>query len=165
MNTISCRSLLNKDLSLFYKIIQIYSAAIFLLTLLSLIFFYYGISRKLAVLQKNQLASSGSEKLVKSRRNMLVLVSVFCVCFVPYHLVRLPYTFSERQCSWGQALFYLKEVTVMVSSLNVCLDPIIYLLFSKEYRATMWSSVRRKKQDTTEVELCANQQQVNASVS
>ncbi|XP_074534814.1 P2Y purinoceptor 14-like [Halichoeres trimaculatus] len=144
--TISCRTQLNEDLRLLYKIILGYSAAIFLLVLVSLIFFYYSTSRKLAT-QQQKSVSSNPGKLIKSRRTMLALVCVFCVCFVPYHLVRLPYTFLKSQCSWG--LFYLKEVAVLVSSLNVCLDPLLYFLFCKEYRAQMWGSIRRQQQGST----------------
>uniref|UniRef100_A0A3B4F6B6 G-protein coupled receptors family 1 profile domain-containing protein n=1 Tax=Pundamilia nyererei TaxID=303518 RepID=A0A3B4F6B6_9CICH len=85
--------------------------------------------------QQRQLASSGSEKLVKSRRNMLVLVSIFCVCFVPYHLVRLPYTFLWSSCSVGSVLYYLKEVATMVSVFNICLDPLVYFYLCKTFRA------------------------------
>ncbi|KAK1900142.1 P2Y purinoceptor 14 [Dissostichus eleginoides] len=90
-----------------------------------------------AVYKKRQPASSSSKKLAKSRRNMLVLVSVFCVCFVPYHLVRLPYAFLRKRCSWSQTFFYLKEVTVLLSVLNVCLDPLIYFIFCKAFRAQL----------------------------
>ncbi|KAI3354450.1 hypothetical protein L3Q82_018509, partial [Scortum barcoo] len=134
--TVSCDVLHSKHLSLFYKIIHSSSAAIFLLVLVSLVFFYYNTSRRLSEAQQRQPASSSSKKLAKSRRNMLVLVSVFCVCFVPYHLVRLPYAFLKMQCS--QVFFYLKEITIMVSVLNVCLDPlIIYFIFCKAFRAQL----------------------------
>lgn len=138
---VSCDVLHSKQLSLFYKIIHTCSAAIFLLVLVSLVFFYYSTSRRLSLAQQRQPASSCSKKLAKSRRNMLVLVSVFCVCFVPYHLVRLPYAFQRRQCSWSQAFFYMKELTIMVSVLNVCLDPLIYFIFCKAFRAQL--SLRR----------------------
>lgn len=136
-DAVSCDVLHSQQLSLFYKVIHTCSAAVFLLVLVSLIFFYYSTSRRLSLAQQRQPASSGSKKLAKSRRNMLVLVSVFCVCFVPYHLVRLPYAFLRRQCSWSQAFFYLKELTIMVSVLNVCLDPLIYFIFCKAFRAQL----------------------------
>uniref|UniRef100_A0A671TUE8 G-protein coupled receptors family 1 profile domain-containing protein n=1 Tax=Sparus aurata TaxID=8175 RepID=A0A671TUE8_SPAAU len=139
-STVSCDVLHSKQLSLYYKIIHTFSVAIFLLVLVSLVFFYYSTSRRLSLAQQKQPMSSGSKKLAKSRRNMLVLVSVFCVCFVPYHLVRLPYAFL-RPCSWGQALFYLKELTIMGSVLNVCLDPLIYFIFCKAFRSQL--SLRR----------------------
>ncbi|KAK9520398.1 hypothetical protein VZT92_020290 [Zoarces viviparus] len=136
-NVLNCDVLQSKELRLFYKTIHCASAAIFLLVLVSLVFFYHGVSRRLSLAQQRQPASSGSRKLAKSRRNMLVLVSVFCVCFVPYHLVRLPYAFLRGRCLWSQAFFYLKELTVMVSVLNVCLDPLIYFIFCKAFRAQL----------------------------
>ncbi|XP_041654791.1 P2Y purinoceptor 14-like [Cheilinus undulatus] len=140
-NTLTCDDLHSKQLSLFYKVIHIFSAAIFVVVLGSLVFFYYSTSRRLSEAQQRQPASSSSKKLAKSRRNMLVLVSVFCVCFVPYHLVRLPYAFLKRKCLWGQTFFYLKELTIMVSVFNVCLDPLIYFIFCKAFRAKL--SLRR----------------------
>ncbi|XP_026233128.1 P2Y purinoceptor 14-like [Anabas testudineus] len=131
---VSCDILHSQQLSILYKIIHTFSAAIFLSVLVSLIFFYYSTSRRLSLVQQRQPTSSSSKKLAKSRRNMLVLVSVFCICFVPYHLVRLPYAFLRNQCSWS---FYLKEMTVMVSVLNVCLDPLIYFIFCKAFRAQL----------------------------
>ncbi|XP_054455166.1 P2Y purinoceptor 14-like [Anoplopoma fimbria] len=136
-NAVQCDVLHSKQLSIFYKIVHSASALVFLLVLVSLVFFYYSVSRRLALAQQRQPASSGSKKLAKSRRNMLVLVSVFCVCFVPYHLVRLPYAFLKRHCWWSQAFFYLKELTIMVSVLNVCLDPLIYFIFCKAFRAQL----------------------------
>ncbi|XP_044059190.1 P2Y purinoceptor 14-like isoform X2 [Siniperca chuatsi] len=139
--TVSCDVLHSKQLSLFYKLIHTCSAAIFLLVLVSLVFFYYRVSRRLSLVQQRQPVSSSCKKLAKSRRNMLVLVSVFCVCFVPYHLIRLPYAFLKGHCLRNQAFFYLKELTVMASVLNVCLDPLIYFIFCKAFRSQL--SLRR----------------------
>ncbi|XP_035477833.2 P2Y purinoceptor 14-like isoform X3 [Scophthalmus maximus] len=138
---VSCGVLRSLPLRLFYKIIHTCSAAIFLLVLVSLVLFYHGTSRRLSQAQQRQPASSSSKKLAKSRRNMSVLVGVFCVCFVPYHLVRLPYAFLQMQCSWSPAFFYLKELSIMLSVLNVCLDPLIYCIFCKAFRAQL--SARR----------------------
>ncbi|KAM4589130.1 P2Y purinoceptor 14-like [Fundulus diaphanus] len=142
---VSCDVLHSQQLSLLYKIIHTCSAIIFLAVLISLVFFYYSTSHKLSLAQKSQSTSSNSKKLAKSRRNMLVLVTVFCVCFVPYHLIRLPYAFKKSLfCKWSW-FFYLKELSVLVSVLNVCLDPLIYFIFCKAFRAQM--SMRRASRD------------------
>ncbi|KAE8294840.1 P2Y purinoceptor 14 [Larimichthys crocea] len=133
----SCEKVFSEEVNLFFKIVYPISAVIFLFVLVSLVFFYYSTSRRLSLAQQRQPASSSNKKLAKSRRNMLVLVSVFCVCFVPYHLVRLPHTFLRSQCSLSQVLFYLKELTIIVSAFNVCLDPLIYFIFSKAFRAQL----------------------------
>ncbi|KAM9359630.1 P2Y purinoceptor 14-like [Symphorus nematophorus] len=140
-NTATCEDLHSKQLGLFSKITHTFSTAIFFIVLVSLVFFYYSTSRRLSLAQQKQPASSCNKKLVKSRRNILVLVSVFCICFVPYHLVRLPYEFMNKQCSGSQVFFYLKKVTIMLWVLNLCLDPLIYFIFCKAYRAQL--SLRR----------------------
>uniref|UniRef100_A0A3B4F6F8 G-protein coupled receptors family 1 profile domain-containing protein n=1 Tax=Pundamilia nyererei TaxID=303518 RepID=A0A3B4F6F8_9CICH len=132
-----CGPLFSTSFSVLHKAFQISCTIIFLLVSISLVFFYYSISRRVLQAQQRQLASSGSEKLVKSRRNMLVLVSIFCVCFVPYHLARLPYAFLWDTNTVGRLLYYLKEAAAMVSVFNVCLDPLVYFFLCKTFRAHM----------------------------
>ncbi|XP_053176307.1 uncharacterized protein LOC128360018 [Scomber japonicus] len=132
-----CETLQNAQVTMFYTVIDISSCITFLVVLVSLIFFYHSASRSVLQAQQRQLASSSCKKLRRSRRKMLVLVSVFCICFVPYHLVRLPYIFLHRQCSLSKVFYYLKEVTVLLSVLNVCLDPFIYFMFSKAFRSQL----------------------------
>ncbi|XP_062275943.1 P2Y purinoceptor 14-like [Scomber scombrus] len=139
-----CVTLQNAQVSMFYTVIHISSSITFLVVLVSLIFFYHSASRSVLQAQQRQLASSSCKKLRRSRRKMLVLVSVFCVCFVPYHLVRLPYVFLHKQCSLSQVFYYLKELTVLLSVLNVCLDPFIYFMFSKAFRSQL-SRARRSE--------------------
>ncbi|KAL4008677.1 hypothetical protein ACER0C_002529 [Sarotherodon galilaeus] len=130
-----CESLFSTSFSLLHKTLQISCAIIFLLVFICLVFFYYSTSRRVLQAQQSQLASSGSEKLVKSRRNMLVLVSIFCVCFVPYHVVRVLYSFLWSTCSVGPVLYYLMEAATVVSVFNVCLDPLVYFFLCKSFRA------------------------------
>ncbi|XP_025761899.1 P2Y purinoceptor 14-like isoform X1 [Oreochromis niloticus] len=134
-NSIRCDYMLGTSVTLFYKIIHVSCAIIFLVVFICLVFFYYTTSCRVLQVQQSQLASSGSEKLVKSRRNMLVLVSIFCLCFVPYHLVRLPYTILWDSCPAGWILYYLKELATMVSVFNICLDPLVYFYLCKTFRA------------------------------
>uniref|UniRef100_I3KP55 G-protein coupled receptors family 1 profile domain-containing protein n=1 Tax=Oreochromis niloticus TaxID=8128 RepID=I3KP55_ORENI len=144
-NPSRCVHLFTPSVSLLFRILHTFSAIIFLLVFISLVFFYYSISRRVLEAQQTQLASSGTEKLLKSRRNMLVLVSIFCVCFVPYHLVRLPFAFLWSDDSVGPVLFYLKEVTTMVSVFNICLDPVVYFFLSN----TFWDKVRKARAQHT----------------
>ncbi|CAI5669768.1 unnamed protein product [Oreochromis niloticus] len=153
-----CELLFSASVSLMCKIIHTFSAIIFLLVSISLVFFYYSISRRVLQAQQTQLASSNAEKLVKSRRNMLVLVSIFCVCFVPHHLVRVPFVFLLNTCSVEPVLFYLKEVATMVSVFNVCLDPVVYFFLCKTFRAQVRKASRRAniQQANTEIHTTLN---------
>ncbi|XP_053176330.1 G-protein coupled receptor 87-like [Scomber japonicus] len=142
--TNTCENFHSSQVTVFYKIIHISSSITFLVVLVSLIFFYYSASRSVLQAQQRQLASSSCKKLRRSRRKMLVLVSVFCVCFVPYHLVRLPYIFLYRQCSLSKVYYNLKELTILLSVLNVCLDPVVYFFFSKAFRAQLTIHIAKR---------------------
>uniref|UniRef100_A0A673NEP2 Probable G-protein coupled receptor 34 n=1 Tax=Sinocyclocheilus rhinocerous TaxID=307959 RepID=A0A673NEP2_9TELE len=134
-----CEALHSPLLSLVYKVTHSVSMALFTFVLVSLIALYWGTLQKIKQAQLSTQTTSRSHKFRKSKRNMLVLVVVFCVCFVPYHLVRLPYAFFKPQtklCT-AQAFYVLKELTVLLSVLNACLDPLIYFIFCKAFRAQL----------------------------
>uniref|UniRef100_A0A669B9S7 G-protein coupled receptors family 1 profile domain-containing protein n=1 Tax=Oreochromis niloticus TaxID=8128 RepID=A0A669B9S7_ORENI len=166
-NPSCCDPFFSESVRLFFTIIHTLSPIIFLLVSICMVFFYYSTSRRVLQAQQRQLASSGSEKLVKSRRNMLVLVSIFCVCFVPYHLVRLPYSLLQSNFSVVSVLNYIMEVTTMVAVFNVCLDPVVYFFLCKSFRAKMRkvSIMTNIQQATEESELSKEQQGKQASSS
>ncbi|XP_037533844.1 P2Y purinoceptor 14-like, partial [Nematolebias whitei] len=131
----SCNVLSSEQINTFYIFIHITACIIFLSVLLSMVFFSYSASRRVLEAQQRQPAASSSRKLVRSRRNIMVLVSVFCICFIPYHLVQVPYIFlRERHVV---VLIYLKEMSVFMSVINICLDPLIYVFLCKNIRAQL----------------------------
>ncbi|XP_072525286.1 G-protein coupled receptor 87-like isoform X2 [Salminus brasiliensis] len=83
----------------------------------------------------------GGQRDAKSGHNILVLLVVFFVCFVPYHLWRIPFTRSQTQSSFSpeveSILLNGKKATLFLSSCNVCLDPIIYFLMCKSFRGKL----------------------------
>uniref|UniRef100_A0A3P9DRW6 G-protein coupled receptors family 1 profile domain-containing protein n=1 Tax=Maylandia zebra TaxID=106582 RepID=A0A3P9DRW6_9CICH len=148
-NSSRCDPLFSESVKLFFKIIQVLSAIIFLLVFISLVFFYYSTSRR----------------VLQSRRNMLVLVSIFCVCFVPYHLVRLPFVFLSNSCSVGRVLYYLKEAAAMVSVFNVCLDPVVYFYLCKTFRAQVRKASRRTNIQQANEESESSREQLDITTS
>lgn len=137
-NAIGCESLHGHQVSMVYKIIHCVSALIFVVVLVSLILFYWATVRRLQHAQPPGQTQRCHHKLSKSKRNMQVLVVVFCVCFVPYHLVRLPYAFLKpllQGCgTTAKSLYIIKEITVLLSVLNAFVDPLIYFVFCKKFR-------------------------------
>uniref|UniRef100_A0AAY4DHP5 G-protein coupled receptors family 1 profile domain-containing protein n=1 Tax=Denticeps clupeoides TaxID=299321 RepID=A0AAY4DHP5_9TELE len=83
---------------------------------------------------------SGSSN-VKGRRKtnsrVFVVLVVFLVCFAPYHIIRIPYTAvqvkNKTNCTWA-ALKAAKEISLCLSSTNICLDPLIYFFLCKTFR-------------------------------
>ncbi|XP_063298598.1 P2Y purinoceptor 12 [Pelobates fuscus] len=83
----------------------------------------------------------------KVNMKVFIVIAVFFICFVPFHFARIPYTLSQTRdvfnCSAQNTLFYLKESTLWLSSLNACLDPLIYFFLCRSFRnslAMMWKT-------------------------
>ncbi|KAM9038049.1 P2Y purinoceptor 14 [Sarcophilus harrisii] len=114
--------------------------AIFWIVFLLLIICYTAITRKI---YKSYLRSRRKSISVKkkSSRNIFCIMFVFCVCFVPYHIARIPYTRSQTEkhydCQSKEILLYAKEFTLFLSAANVCLDPIIYFFLCQPFRETL----------------------------
>uniref|UniRef100_A0A3P9DGE3 G-protein coupled receptors family 1 profile domain-containing protein n=1 Tax=Maylandia zebra TaxID=106582 RepID=A0A3P9DGE3_9CICH len=133
-----CGPLFSTSFSILHKAFQISCTIIFLLVFICLVFFYYSISRR--VLQAH---TSRRVLQAQQRQNMLVLVSIFCVCFVPHHLFRVLFVFLLNTCSVDPVLYYLKEAATMVSVFNICLDPLVYFFLCKTFRAQVRKASRR----------------------
>lgn len=115
--------------------------AIFWLTLVLMAFCYTSIARHV-YRSYRRVHRGGSYVGRKSNRSILSLLAVFFICFVPYHVCRVPYTLSQRSGATFSTntrfhLFQAKEATLFLSALNVCLDPIIYFLMCKTFRESL----------------------------
>ncbi|KAL4605008.1 putative G-protein coupled receptor 171 [Arapaima gigas] len=62
----------------------------------------------------------------------------YVVCFVPYHLMRTPYTLTQNHmlsdCQLAHHLFLAKESTLTLAIMHVCFDPILYYCLSRSFR-------------------------------
>ncbi|KAM8952234.1 G-protein coupled receptor 171 [Pelodytes ibericus] len=89
------------------------------------------------------------EALVK----ILLVTAGYVVCFLPYHIVRIPYTLSQNDvitdCGLKQTLFHAKESTLLLSVSNLCFDPILYFYFSKTFRSKITKTFSIKKEIRT----------------
>ncbi|XP_059371226.1 P2Y purinoceptor 13 [Carassius carassius] len=116
-------------------------------TLALMVICYTFISRK--VFESYRASQSSSDTASKrTTSKVFVVVGVFFVCFAPFHLARVPYTLSQTrntsaQC-WAQnQLYYTKELTLWLSSTNVCLDPLIYVFLCRVFRKKLTATLGR----------------------
>ncbi|XP_023490826.1 platelet-activating factor receptor [Equus caballus] len=76
---------------------------------------------------------------VKRRALWMVctVLAVFIICFVPHHMVQLPWTLAElgfQNNKFHQAINDAHQVTLCLLSTNCVLDPIIYCFLTKSFR-------------------------------
>lgn len=78
---------------------------------------------------------------------VFIIIGVFFICFVPFHFARIPYTLSQTrdvfECSTQNTLFYIKESSLWLASLNACLDPFIYFALCKSFRKSLLSTLHK----------------------
>ncbi|XP_073673321.1 LOW QUALITY PROTEIN: P2Y purinoceptor 14-like [Garra rufa] len=147
----SCMALKSDLGRRWHEISAHFNVGIFWVAFLLMVFCYTSIAchvyRSYKRVQRNSC-----EARRRSNRSIFSLLAVFVFCFVPYHVCRVPYTYSQRHkddlsnhsCF---ILFQVKEATLFLSALNVCLDPVIYFFMCRTYRESLlqkMSSVNRK---------------------
>ncbi|KAG8445285.1 hypothetical protein GDO86_010173, partial [Hymenochirus boettgeri] len=140
----SCTQL-KSDLGIqWHQVSNYISVSIFILVFFLLIIFYVSISRK--IYKSHQRFKNISNTKTKSSRNIYSILFVFFVCFVPYHVFRVPYTLSQvsnnYSCTLKNTLYSIKEVTLLLSSANVCLDPVIYFFMCQPFRKMLFRKLR-----------------------
>uniref|UniRef100_UPI00398F33D5 P2Y purinoceptor 13-like n=1 Tax=Pristiophorus japonicus TaxID=55135 RepID=UPI00398F33D5 len=90
--------------------------------------------------------SKDSQAQRKTTAKVFVIVSVFFICFAPFHFVRVPYTLSQvgkvRECWKQNMLYYIKETTLWLCASNTCLDPFIYIFLCKAFRQRLGKSAK-----------------------
>ncbi|XP_060690005.1 P2Y purinoceptor 14 [Hemiscyllium ocellatum] len=121
---------------------------LFLCVLTGLCFFYFQTAKRL----DKSPSPSSLKKQAKAKNNILILLAVFLVCFVPYHAARLPYILTQLNvisgCFWKKTLYHLKELAIVLSTLNACFDPVIYFLFCKAFRSKLGLEKTSKDSDS-----------------
>ncbi|XP_044059448.1 P2Y purinoceptor 14 isoform X2 [Siniperca chuatsi] len=124
-----------------HKVSTFFSISLFWVTLLVLAFCYTSIACRVYQSYRRVRGNSGNV-CRKSNRSIFSILVVFVVCFVPYHVCRVPYTLCQTlDLGFSQGthflLFQMKEGTLFLSALNVCLDPIIYFLMCRTFRESL----------------------------
>ncbi|KAH0631040.1 hypothetical protein JD844_004538, partial [Phrynosoma platyrhinos] len=73
----------------------------------------------------------------KALRTVLVVLGVFLLCFAPYHLVQLVHTLGRAGllggCPLIRATYVARRVTMALTSLNACLDPLVYYFAAERF--------------------------------
>lgn len=120
---------------------------IFWIVFFLLILSYVKIAKNLLKISKRRANFPNAGKYTKTARNSFIVLVIFTICFVPYHMFRLVYITSQLQtlsCYWMEIIHTCNEVMLVFSSFNSCLDPVMYFLMSRSVRKTVLQLICRK---------------------
>ncbi|XP_060130457.1 G-protein coupled receptor 171 isoform X2 [Zootoca vivipara] len=94
------------------------------------------------------------DNVKKALVNIFLVTASYIICFLPYHIVRIPYTLSQSKaittdCSLRRTLFKAKESTLLLGVSNLCFDPILYFYLSKTFRLNVTKAFGSRKENNT----------------
>uniref|UniRef100_A0AAY5EZR7 G-protein coupled receptors family 1 profile domain-containing protein n=1 Tax=Electrophorus electricus TaxID=8005 RepID=A0AAY5EZR7_ELEEL len=113
-----------------------FSEAVFWAVCILIFSSYICIAKKVLESYQKSRSSNGQGNRKAKARVFLILL-VFLICYVPYYCVLIPYTRLQvlRNDTCTRATMKIaKDVTLWISSTNVCLDPLIYFFLCKSFR-------------------------------
>ncbi|KAM6162658.1 C3a anaphylatoxin chemotactic receptor-like [Erethizon dorsatum] len=85
-------------------------------------------------------------RIVKSRNKALhlamVVVTVFLICWTPYHVFGVLALFTDLGSPFGEALLSWDHVSIALASANSCFNPFLYALLGRDLRKRVRQSMK-----------------------
>ncbi|KAM6923552.1 P2Y purinoceptor 4 [Xenentodon cancila] len=97
-------------------------------------------------------SQQGSGSRQKSIKLIIVVLVVFALSFVPFHVTRTLYYTSrvlDLNCEVLNIVNFTYKITRPLASINSCIDPILYLLAGDHYRSKLVSVLTRRQKTTS----------------
>lgn len=95
-------------------------------------------------LSQSQQSASSRRKSIKL---IIVVLVVFAICFVPFHITRsmyYAYRVLNADCKSLNIVNFAYKITRPLASMNSCLDPILYFLAGDHYRSKLIRAFTRQ---------------------
>ncbi|CAM5079059.1 unnamed protein product [Eretmochelys imbricata] len=120
---------------------------VFWIVFFLLILSYVKIAKNLLKISKKRADFPNAGKYSTTARNSFIVLIIFTLCFVPYHIFRFVYITSQLQhtsCYWKEIIHKCNEIMLVFSAFNSCLDPVMYFLMSSSVRKTVCQLICRR---------------------
>ncbi|XP_061826782.1 probable G-protein coupled receptor 34b isoform X2 [Nerophis lumbriciformis] len=117
--------------------VNMFLLALYWLAFISLVVSHVTIHRKL----RNATHTPNARCYSRTAWKSLFILFVFTICSAPYHVIQAFYIrtqITEASCYWRNAVNLVVESTLLLSSLNACLDPIMYFILASSMRKEVW---------------------------
>lgn len=84
--------------------------------------------------------------LTKSRNKTLrvavAVVTVFFICWIPYHIVGVLLLITDPESALGEVVLSWDHVSIALASANSCFNPFLYALLGKDFRKKARQSIK-----------------------
>ncbi|NXX82917.1 GPR34 protein, partial [Urocolius indicus] len=146
-NSTMCFHYRNKKNAKTEAILNYITVIIFWIVFFLLLLSYVKIAKNLLKISRKRADFPNAGKYTQTARNSFIVLIIFTICFVPYHVFRFVYITSQLQnpsCYWTEVIHKSNEVMLVFSSFNSCLDPVMYFLMSRTVRKTVFQLLCRR---------------------
>lgn len=118
------------------KVVVLFMETLFWFVTVLIAYCYMCITLKVLESFRNS-GSNNNRGKKKTKLRVFLILFVFSVCFVPLHIMRIPFTlyqsFNIDVCPQTWVLI-AHEIALWLSTTNCCLDPLLYICLCREYR-------------------------------
>lgn len=132
---LSC-SALKKGISLHWHTLTVFLCTALFLNASAAVLLFTGLALKRLLGNRN---ATSQAKLLE--RGIAAVAVAYMISFLPYHVVRTPYTLAQAKvitdCQTKRQLFLAKESTLLLATLHLCFDPLIYFYLYSPFRQTV----------------------------
>ncbi|XP_026152565.1 P2Y purinoceptor 13-like [Mastacembelus armatus] len=141
-----CMSLKSPAGVTLHKCVVLFMENLFWLVSILIFFCYVCITLKVLQSFRNSRSNNSNGKKKTKLRVFLILL-VFSVCFVPLHMIRIPFTLYKSHdidvCTqtW---LVIVYRLLLWISTINTCLDPFLYIYLCREYRDKLFDMMKAR---------------------
>ncbi|XP_078094267.1 platelet-activating factor receptor [Mustelus asterias] len=125
----------------------------------------------LKLLSRQPGQPSRSEKVKKQAFRMVcAVVTVFCICFVPHHLVHGPWTLTvlelwrKEDCAFRRMVNNAHQITLCLMGLNCTLDPIIYCFLTTKFRRFLTQRLSRWKNTQRSIRTISSEMNLDGEI-
>lgn len=119
-----------------HSFVVVFMEVLFWLVTVLVVFCYICITVK--VLQSfRQSGSNNSQGKKKTKLRVFLVLVVFFMCFVPLHILRIPFNMnvsSDSDDCTKMWLLIVYKFALWVSTTNACLDPLLYIYLCREFK-------------------------------
>ncbi|KAM4705478.1 G-protein coupled receptor 20 [Rhinophrynus dorsalis] len=102
-------------------------------------------------LSRSTLMNQSRERRMKAVQLLITVLIIFTVCFTPFHVSQVIICVSSSISLDVSIVVY--HVTVTLSSLNSCMDPIVYCFVTNNFQSTMRSIFRKYQPEQISVDV------------